>query len=54
MRDTPPERATTAGHAHYVQTVEPLPRKTATLELDGRAGVNELAAAVEELIWQQT
>jgi dephospho-CoA kinase len=36
--------------AHYVQTVEPLLRNTATIELDGRASTNELAGAVEELI----
>ena len=36
--------------AQYVQAVEPLLRRTATVELDGRAGVSELAAAVEELI----
>lgn len=35
--------------AQYVQTVEPLLRKTATTELDGQASVSELAAAVEEL-----
>jgi shikimate kinase len=35
--------------AHYVQTVEPLLRRTATTELDGQASVSELAAAVEEL-----
>jgi hypothetical protein len=39
--------------AHYVQTVEPLLRRTATIELDGRASVNELAGAVEELIQQE-
>jgi dephospho-CoA kinase len=36
--------------AQYVQAVEPLLRRTATIELDGRAGISELAAAVEELI----
>jgi shikimate kinase len=36
--------------AQYVQTVEPLLRKTATIELDGQASVNELAGAVEDLI----
>jgi len=36
--------------AQYVQTVEPLLRRTATIELDGRASVNELAGAVENLI----
>lgn len=36
--------------AQYVQTVEPLLRRTATIELDGQASVNELAGAVEYLI----
>lgn len=36
--------------AQYVQTVEPLLRRTATIELDGQASVNELAGAVEDLI----
>ena len=36
--------------AQYVQTVEPLLRRTATIELDGRASVNELSGAVENLI----
>jgi len=36
--------------AQYVQTVEPLLRRTATIELDGRASVNELASAVENLV----
>jgi adenylate kinase family enzyme len=35
--------------ARYVQSVEPLLRRTATIELDGRASVDELADAVEEL-----
>lgn len=35
--------------AQYVQTVEPLLRRTATIELDGQASVSELAGAVEEL-----
>jgi shikimate kinase len=35
--------------AQYVQTVEPLLRRTATTELDGQASVSELAAAIEEL-----
>lgn len=35
--------------ARYVQTVEPRLRKTATIELDGRASISELAAAVEQL-----
>jgi dephospho-CoA kinase len=35
--------------AQYVQTVEPLLRRTATIELDGQASVSELACAVEEL-----
>jgi dephospho-CoA kinase len=33
--------------AQYVQTVEPLLRKTATIELDGQASVNELAARLK-------
>jgi hypothetical protein len=36
--------------AYYVQTVEPLLHKTATIELDGPASVSELAGSVEELI----
>ena len=36
--------------AHYVQTVEPLLRRTATIELDAQASVRELASAVEDLI----
>jgi hypothetical protein len=39
--------------AHYVRTVEPLLRRTATVELDGQASVSELACAVEELTWVQ-
>jgi dephospho-CoA kinase len=35
--------------ARYVQTVEPLLRRTATIELDGQASIDELADAVEEL-----
>ena len=35
--------------ARYIQTVEPLLRRTATTELDGQASVSELARAVEEL-----
>jgi dephospho-CoA kinase len=35
--------------ARYVQTVEPLLRRTATIELDGQASIDELAGAVEEL-----
>jgi shikimate kinase len=35
--------------ARYIQTVEPLLRRTATMELDGRASVSELVGAVEEL-----
>jgi shikimate kinase len=35
--------------ARYVQTVEPLLRRTATIELDGQASTDELAGAVEEL-----
>jgi len=36
--------------AYYVQTVEPLLRKTATIELDGQTSISELADAVAELI----
>jgi shikimate kinase len=36
--------------AHYVQTVEPLLRRGATLELDGQQPVSELADAIERLI----
>jgi shikimate kinase len=46
---TAAEQAEIAG---YVQTVEPLLRKTASVELDGQAGVSELAGAVEALIGQ--
>ena len=35
--------------ARYIQTVEPLLRRTATMELDGQACVSELVRAVEEL-----
>ena len=35
--------------ARYVQTVEPLLRRTATIELDGQASIDELAGAVEAL-----
>jgi dephospho-CoA kinase len=35
--------------AHYVQTVEPLLRRRASVELDGRRPVSELADAVERL-----
>jgi len=38
--------------AYYVQAVEPLLRKTATIELDGQASISELAGAVEGLIRQ--
>ena len=51
-RTTNPYGRTTSEQAEiaqYVQTVEPLLRKTATVELDGRASISELAAAVEEL-----
>ncbi|MBB2894071.1 NUDIX domain-containing protein [Flexivirga oryzae] len=41
------ERAEIAG---YVETVEPLLRRTATLELDGRRGISELADMVEGLM----
>jgi shikimate kinase len=36
--------------AHYVETVEPLLRQAATLELDGRAPASELVTAVEDLL----
>ncbi len=36
--------------AHYVETVEPLLRRGATVELDGRRSVGELADAVERLV----
>jgi dephospho-CoA kinase len=35
--------------ARYVQTIEPLLRRTATIELDGQASIDELVRAVEEL-----
>jgi len=38
--------------AHYVQTVEPLLRRGATVELDGRQPMSELADAIERLIAQ--
>lgn len=36
--------------AHYLETVEPLLRRRATLELDGRRPPSVLADAVEELV----
>ena len=36
--------------AHFVDTVEPLLRRDATVELDGRRPVAELADAVEGLV----
>jgi shikimate kinase len=36
--------------AHYVQTVEPLLRRGATVELDGRQPTSVLADAIENLI----
>jgi hypothetical protein len=36
--------------AFYVQTVEPLLRRGATVELDGRRPVIELADAIERLV----
>lgn len=36
--------------AHYIQTVEPLLRRGATLELDGQQPVSELADAIESLV----
>jgi shikimate kinase len=44
---TPAERDEIAG---YVQTVEPLLRRGATVELDGRLPVAELADAIQRLI----
>ncbi|MEU8660857.1 AAA family ATPase [Actinoplanes philippinensis] len=44
---TPEQRAEIAG---YVRTVEPLLRRGATVELDGRRPVPELAGAVERLL----
>ncbi|KQT01433.1 AAA family ATPase [Cellulomonas sp. Leaf395] len=44
---SPADRAEIAG---YLATVEPLLRRSATVELDGRRPVSELADAVEELI----
>lgn len=52
-RTTNPYGRTTSEQAEiaqYVQTVEPLLRKRATIELDGQASISELAGAVEELI----
>ncbi len=37
--------------ARYVETVEPLLRRGAAVELDGRGPVAELADAVERLAW---
>lgn len=54
-RTTNPYGRTAAEQAEivrYVQTVEPLLRKTASVELDGQAGASELARAVEALIEQ--
>ena len=36
--------------AHHLETVEPLLRQGATLELDGRRPTSELAGAIEELL----
>ena len=44
---TPEQRAEIAG---YVQTVEPLLRRGATLELDGQRPIFELADVVERLV----
>jgi shikimate kinase len=44
---TPEQRAETA---EYVRTVEPLLRQGATVELDGRQKVSELADAIEKLV----
>jgi shikimate kinase len=38
--------------AHYVQTIEPLLRRGATLELDGQRPVSEVADAIERLTTQ--
>ena len=43
----PGQQAEIAG---YVETVEPLLRRGATLELDGRLATSELADPIEELI----
>jgi shikimate kinase len=43
---TAEQRAEIAG---YVQTVEPLLRRGATLQLDGRRSISDLADAVERL-----
>ena len=43
----PDQQAEIAG---YVETVEPLLRRRATLELDGRLATSELADRIEELI----
>jgi shikimate kinase len=37
----------------YVETVEPLLRRGATLELDGRAPVDDLASVIESLVRMQ-
>ncbi len=44
---TPEQRAEIAG---YLQTVEPLIRRGATLQLDGRRPISELADAIERLV----
>ena len=44
---TPEQRAEIAG---YMQTVEPLLRRGATLQLDGQRPISELADAVERLV----
>ncbi|MEV5447780.1 ATP-binding protein, partial [Streptomyces sp. NPDC052644] len=36
--------------AHYVRTVEPLLRRGATIEIDGRRSVSELADTIEVLV----
>jgi hypothetical protein len=54
-RTTNPYGRTAAEHAEiagYVRTVEPLLRKTASVELDGQASASELAYAVEALTGQ--
>ena len=44
------DREQRAEIARYVDTVEPLLRRGATLELDGRRPVSELADIIEELV----
>jgi hypothetical protein len=46
---TPEQRAEIA---RYLDTVEPILRRAATLELDGRRRASELADVIEELVTQ--